>query len=64
MSQTSILIPGFLFDCLAKLTKIRRQKTQINKITKDKVRLKKNSKGIQRITRDYFENPYSNNWKI
>jgi hypothetical protein len=48
---------------LANLTKIRREKTQISKIRNEKGEITANTKEIQGIIRDYFENLYSN-WKI
>jgi hypothetical protein len=39
---------------------MRREKTQINKITNDKRKVTTNTKEIQGIIRDYFENIYSN----
>jgi hypothetical protein len=42
------------------MTKRRRGKTQINKIRKEKGEIKTNTKEIQGIIRDYFENLYSN----
>jgi hypothetical protein len=43
---------------------MRREKTQINKIRKEKWEIiTTNTKEIQEITRDYFENLYSNKLK-
>jgi hypothetical protein len=39
---------------------MRRENTQINKITNEKGKIKLNTKKIQGIMRDYFENLYSN----
>jgi hypothetical protein len=39
---------------------MRQEKTQINKIRNKKVEITKNTKEIQGIIRDYFENLYSN----
>jgi hypothetical protein len=39
---------------------MRREKTQINKIRKEKGEVTINTKEIQGIIRDYFEDPYSN----
>jgi hypothetical protein len=44
---------------LANLTKRRKEKTQISKIRNEKGEIK-NTKEIQGIIRDYFENLYSN----
>jgi transcriptional accessory protein Tex/SPT6 len=41
---------------LVNLTKMRREKTQINKITNKKGKITTNTKEIQGIIRDYFEN--------
>jgi thymidylate synthase len=49
---------------MANLTKIRREKTQISKIRNRKGEITKNTKEIQGIIRNYFENLYSKNWKI
>jgi hypothetical protein len=46
---------------LANLTKMRREKTQISKIRNEKGEIITNTKEIQGIIRDYFENL---NWKI
>jgi hypothetical protein len=46
--------------CLANLTKMRRGKTQINKISNEKWEITTNTKEIQGIIRNYFENLYSN----
>jgi hypothetical protein len=45
---------------LTNLTKMRREKTQINKIRNEKEEITINTKEIQRIIRDYFENLHSN----
>jgi hypothetical protein len=45
---------------LANLNKMRREKTLINKIRNKKEKKTTNTKDIQGITRDYFENLYSN----
>jgi hypothetical protein len=45
---------------LANLTKMRREKTQIGKIRNAKWEIITNTKEIQGIFRDYFENSYSN----
>jgi hypothetical protein len=45
---------------LANLTKMRREKTQINKIKNKKGAITTNTKEIQGIIRHYFENLYSN----
>jgi hypothetical protein len=45
---------------LANLTKMRMEKTQIIKIRNEKRVITTNTKEIQRIMRDYFENLYSN----
>jgi hypothetical protein len=39
---------------------MRRKKTQISKIINKKGKITTNTKEIQGIIRDYFENPYSN----
>jgi hypothetical protein len=39
---------------------MRREKTQISKIRNEKREVRKNTKEIQGIIRDYFENLYSN----
>jgi hypothetical protein len=39
---------------------MRREKTQSKKIRNNKGEIKKSTKEIQRIIRDYFENLYSN----
>jgi hypothetical protein len=44
---------------LANITKQRREKTQINKIRDEKEDITTNTKKIQRIIREYFENLYS-----
>jgi hypothetical protein len=48
---------------LANLTKMRREKTQISKIRNEKGAITTNTKEIQGIIRDYFENLYSNKWE-
>jgi hypothetical protein len=45
---------------LENLTKMRREKTKINKIGNEKQEITKNSNKIKGISRDYFENIYSN----
>jgi hypothetical protein len=45
---------------LANLTKMRREKTKINKIRNEKWEITINTKEIQGIISDYFENLYSN----
>jgi uncharacterized membrane protein YgaE (UPF0421/DUF939 family) len=45
---------------LANLTTMRREKNQINKIRNKEGEITTNTKEIQRIIRDYFENLYSN----
>jgi hypothetical protein len=49
-----------LTSALANLTKMRRVKTQINKIRNKKENIATSFKENQKITRDYFENLYSN----
>jgi hypothetical protein len=49
---------------LANLTKMRREKTQISKIRNKKGKITTNSKEIQGIIRDYFDNYIPINWKI
>jgi hypothetical protein len=44
---------------LANLTEMRRGKTHINKIRNEKEEVKTNTKEIQGIIREYFENLYS-----
>jgi hypothetical protein len=48
---------------LANLTKIRREKAQINEIRNSKGEVTTNTKEIQGIIRDYFENLYSNKFE-
>jgi hypothetical protein len=48
---------------LANLTKIRREKTQINEIKSAKGKITTNTMEIQEIIRDYFENLYSNKFE-
>jgi hypothetical protein len=43
---------------------MKREKTQINKIRNERRETTTNTIEIQAIIRDYFENPYSINWKI
>jgi hypothetical protein len=45
---------------MANLIKTKREKTLISKITKEKEEITTNTKEIQKIIRDYFENLYSN----
>jgi hypothetical protein len=45
---------------LANLTKMRREKIQISKIRNTKWEITTDTKEIQRIISDYFENLYSN----
>jgi hypothetical protein len=45
---------------LANLTKMRQEKTQINKIGNEKGEITPNTKEIQGIISDYFESLYSN----
>jgi hypothetical protein len=45
------------------MTKQRREKTQINKIRDEKWDITTNTKEIQRIIREYFENLYSSKLK-
>jgi hypothetical protein len=47
-------------NSLANLTKMRREKTQINKIRNEKGLITTNTKEIQGIIRDSIENLYSN----
>jgi hypothetical protein len=42
---------------------MRREKTQINKIRNAKGGITRNTKEIQRIIRDYFENLYHNKFE-
>jgi hypothetical protein len=48
---------------LANMTKMRREKTQINKIRNTKTEITTNTTEIQGIIRDYFENLYSNKFE-
>jgi hypothetical protein len=48
---------------LANLTKMRREKTQISKIRNVKGEITTNTKEIQGIIKDYFENLYSNKFE-
>jgi hypothetical protein len=48
---------------LPNLTKMRREKTQNSKTRNAKGKIKTNSKEMQGIIRDYFENPYSNKFE-
>jgi hypothetical protein len=43
---------------------MKREKTQISKIRNEKGEITTNTKEIKGIIVDYFENLYSNNWKI
>jgi hypothetical protein len=52
-----------LTDPLANLTKIRREKTQISKITNAKGKIITNTTEIQGTIRDYFVNLYSNKFE-
>jgi hypothetical protein len=45
---------------LAKLTKIVKENTQINKIRDKKEHIRTNTNEIQRIMKEYFENQYPN----
>jgi hypothetical protein len=45
---------------LTNVTKMRREKTQISKIRNEKGEITTNTKEIQEIIRDCFENLYSN----
>jgi hypothetical protein len=45
---------------LANLTRMRKEKTQINNIRNEKEEITTNTKEIQRIIRDYFKYLYSN----
>jgi hypothetical protein len=45
---------------LANIIKLRKKKTQINKIKDEKGDITTNTNKIQRIIREYFENLYSN----
>jgi hypothetical protein len=45
------------------MTKMRREKTQINKIRNTKTEITTNTTEIQGIIRDYFENLYSNKFE-
>jgi hypothetical protein len=45
------------------MTKIRREKTQINKIRNTKGEITTNIKEIQEIIRDYFEGLYCNTFE-
>jgi hypothetical protein len=45
---------------LTNLTKMRREKNQINKIRNGKGEITTNTREIQGFIRDYFENLYSN----
>jgi hypothetical protein len=42
---------------------MRREKTQISRIRNAKGEITTNTMEIQEIIRDYFENPYSNNFE-
>jgi hypothetical protein len=48
----------------ANLTKMRREKTQISKIRNKKMEIITNTRDIQGIIKDYFENNSPINWKI
>jgi hypothetical protein len=48
---------------MANLTKMKREKTQINKIRNAKGEITANTMEIQEIIRDYFENLYSNKFE-
>jgi hypothetical protein len=48
---------------LANLTKMRKEKTQINKIINTKGKIQTNTIEIQGIIRDYFENLYYNKFE-
>jgi hypothetical protein len=48
---------------LANLNKMRREKTQISKIRNEKGEITTNTKEIQGINRDYFENLYFNKFE-
>jgi hypothetical protein len=48
---------------LANMTKTRREKTQISKIRNEKGEITTNTKEIQGIITDYFQNLYSNKFK-
>jgi hypothetical protein len=48
---------------LANQTKMKREKTQISKIRNKKGEITTNTKKIQGIIRDYFENLYSNKFE-
>jgi hypothetical protein len=45
------------------MSKMRKEKTQISKIRNEKREITTNTKEIQEIIRDYFENLYSNKWE-
>jgi hypothetical protein len=49
---------------LANMTKQRREKMHIHKITDEKGDIITNTKKIQKIISEYFENLYSVNWEI
>jgi lipopolysaccharide biosynthesis regulator YciM len=48
---------------LTNLTKMRREKTQNSKVRNEKGEITMNTKEIQEIIRDYFENLYSNKFE-
>jgi hypothetical protein len=48
-----------IYKTLANLTKRRWEKTQINKIGNEKWEITTNTKEIQELIRDYFQNLYS-----
>jgi hypothetical protein len=69
MKQISIFIDrvnetkSWFFEKINKIDKplaIKRKKTQISKIRNKKGEITTNTKEIQRIIRDFFENLYSN----
>jgi predicted transcriptional regulator len=49
-----------IYKSLAKLTKGKREKTQINKIRDEKVNITTNANEILRILGEYFKSLYSN----
>jgi hypothetical protein len=55
---------GCLKNNLANVTKMRREKTPISKIRNAKGEITTNTMETQRISRDYFENLYSNKFEI
>jgi pantothenate kinase len=52
-----------IYKPLANLTKMRREKTQISRIRNEKREVTTNTKEIQGINRDYFENLYTNKFE-